>query len=138
MSDKARILVVDDQPEILDVTSVVLSSAGYEVITTSEGDRALDYLAEDPFDLVLLDINMPGMDGWETLRLIRADHALDEVPVVMFSVKAETHDRIHGMQEGAVDYITKPFSVDDLLERVEQVLEAEIRRQSGDPEEEER
>jgi DNA-binding response OmpR family regulator len=71
---------------------------------------------------VLLDINMPEMDGWETLRLIKADDATRHLPVVMFSVKGEVRDKVHGLQEGAVDYLTKPFEVDDLLKRVRRVL----------------
>ena len=123
MSEKIRILVVDDQEEILDVTSTVLQSAGYEVTTASGGAEGLDRLAREAFDLVLLDISMPGMDGWETLRLIRTDESLAGVPVVMFSIKGEPHDKIHGMQEGAIDYITKPFVVDELLARVRRVFE---------------
>ena len=84
----------------------------------------MDLLASEPFDLVLLDISMPEMDGWETLRLIRADEPLAELPVVMFSVKNEFHDKVHGMQEGAQDYITKPFEVDELLTRVRQVFDS--------------
>ena len=117
-----RILVVDDQPEILDLTALVLAEAGYEVSRAASGIEALDHLASRPCDLVLLDINMPGMDGWETLRLIRADEALAELPVVMFSVKNELRDRVFGLQEGALDYVTKPFEVDQLLYRVRRAL----------------
>ncbi len=118
-----RILVVDDQQEILDITSTVLKSAGYEVTTLTSGYEALDLLGSERYHLVLLDINMPEMDGWEVLRLIRVDENLVRLPVVMFSVKGEMHDKIQSMQEGAVDYITKPFIVDDLLSRVRRILE---------------
>jgi len=123
MAEPRRILVVDDQQEILDVTSMVLETAGYDVTVVSSGGEALGRLGRELFDLVLLDINMPQMDGWEVLRLIRADEALTGLPVVMFSVKGEMHDKVQGMQEGAVDYVTKPFVVDDLLARVKRVLE---------------
>ena len=126
MSDPRRILVVDDQQEILDVTTTVLGSEGYDVETASSGDQALDRLSDERFDMVLLDINMPGTDGWEVLRVIRADELLAGLPVVMFSVKGELYDKVHGMQEGAVDYITKPFIVDDLLARVRRVLETDL------------
>jgi DNA-binding response OmpR family regulator len=119
-----RILVVDDQADILELTSTVLEAAGYAVTTADNGLEALDRLAAEGFDLVLLDINMPEMDGWETLRLIRADEFLQGLPVVMFSVKGEFRDKIHGMQEGAQDYITKPFEVDELLNRVRRVFES--------------
>ena len=126
MSGPRRILVVDDQQEILDVTTTVLGSEGYDVETASSGDQALDRLSDERFDMVLLDINMPGTDGWEVLRVIRADELLAGLPVVMFSVKGELYDKVHGMQEGAIDYITKPFIVDDLLARVRRVLETDL------------
>lgn len=118
MSEPRRILIVDDQRDILDLTAAVLSGAGYEVVGVSSGTEALEQLGRRAFGLVLLDINMPVMDGWETLRLIRADETLAELPVVMFSVKGEFRDKVHSMQEGALDYITKPFVVDVLLERI--------------------
>jgi DNA-binding response OmpR family regulator len=124
MTDGQRILVVDDQQDIRDMTALVLSGAGYRVDTVGSGESALSRLERDRFDLVLLDINMPEMDGWETLRLIRCDEELAGVPVVMFSVKGEIRDKIEGLQEGAVDFVTKPFIVDDLIERIGKVLEA--------------
>lgn len=123
-----RILVVDDQADIRELTGTVLRGAGYRVETRGSGSEALDLVARRAFDLVLLDINMPGMDGWETLRMIRADEELDELPVVMFSVKGELGDKLHGMQEGAFDYITKPFVVDELIGRIEKVLAARVPR----------
>ena len=122
MSER-RILIVDDQADIAELTAVVLSAAGYGVATARSGIEALEHLAGSHFDLVLLDINMPEMDGWETLRLIRADASLGELPVVMFSVKNEIRDRVFGLQGGAVDYITKPYEVDQLLFRVRRVLD---------------
>jgi DNA-binding response OmpR family regulator len=130
MSPDSRILIVDDQPEILELTALVLRGAGYRVDCVSSGIEALDHLAAHPCSLVLLDIDMPGMSGWETLRLIRADEPLAGLPVVMFSVKSEFRDRVLGMQEGAIDYITKPFEVDQLLYRVRRILE---RPTGGDP-----
>ncbi len=126
MSDAhGRVLVVDDQAEIRDVTATVLGNAGYAVEALGSGNEALRRLGESTFDLILLDIDMPGMNGWETLRLIRADQRLTALPVVMFSVNCEIQDKLHGLQEGAVDYITKPFIVDDLLSQVERLLETQ-------------
>jgi len=122
VSENRRILVVDDQADIRELTSTVLSGAGYEVVAVDSGTGALDRLTDAPFDLVLLDVNMPEMDGWETLRLIRADEELLDVAVVMFTVKGELHDQIHGMQEGAMGYITKPFVIDELLARLDRVF----------------
>jgi two-component system OmpR family response regulator len=126
MSQAQRILVVDDQQDIRDLTAMVLGGVGYHVDTAGSGESALTTLESgDRYDLVLLDINMPGMDGWETLRLIRCDDELDAPPVVMFSIKGEIRDKVESLQEGAVDYITKPFAVDHLIERVGRVLGAE-------------
>ncbi len=122
---KARILVVDDDSEIRELTRLVLTGSGYDVDLATHGSEALDRIAVMPYDLVLLDINMPGMDGWETLRLIRADVDLDHMPVVMFSVKGQVVDKMQAMQEGAVDYIPKPFEVDVLASRVGRVLEGQ-------------
>lgn len=124
MSQRQRILVVDDEPEILDVTQTVLTGAGFEVVTACSGGQALAEVGRGPFDLVLLDVNMPGMDGWETLRLLRADERPRLPPVVMFSVKGELTDKVRSLQEGATGYITKPFVVDELVARIQRVLEA--------------
>lgn len=124
MSMPKRILVVDDQQEILELSSTVLSRAGYRVATALSGVEALRLLAQESADLILLDINMPEMDGWETLRLIRADDELSDVAVVMFSVKGEVRDKVHSLQEGAAGYLTKPFVVDELVTRVQRVLES--------------
>lgn len=130
MTVAPRILVVDDQEEIREMTAMILAGAGYEARTAASGPEALRLARCDSYDLMLLDINMPEMDGWETLRLLRADDALADLSVVMFSVKSEVRDKVHGMQEGAVDYITKPFGVDDILKRVRRVLDSADRRSS--------
>ena len=127
MRQQPRILVVDDQQEILELTETVLAGGGYSISTASSGDEALGRLSREPFDLVLLDINMPDMDGWETLRLLRADEQLADLAVVMFSVKGDVSDKVHSLQEGASGYITKPFVVDELVARVKRVLEAKQR-----------
>ena len=121
---KQRILVVDDQQEILDLTVMVLNGAGFDTVTVTSGPEALGRLSEERFDLVLLDINMPEMDGWETLRLLRADEQLEDLAVVMFSIKGEVNDKVHSLQEGATGYITKPFVVDELVTRVRRALES--------------
>ena len=124
----ARVLVVDDQEEIREMTSLILSGAGYAVATAAGGEEALRRARQEAFDLVLLDINMPGMGGWETLRLLREDEDLSGLPVAMFSVKGEVRDKTVGLQYGATDYITKPFAVDDLVARVSRLLASHPRR----------
>ncbi|MBZ5638508.1 MAG: response regulator [Acidobacteriia bacterium] len=118
----ARILVVDDEPTIQEFAATALGAAAYEVACARTGLDALRLARREHFDLVLLDINMPEMDGWETLRLLKADEAIRDLPVMMFSVKGEARDKVHGLQEGAADYLTKPFGVDELLSRVRRVL----------------
>jgi DNA-binding response OmpR family regulator len=131
MSTQRRILVVDDQQEILDLTATVLTGAGYDTTTVSSGNEALGRLGREHFDLVLLDINMPGMDGWETLRLLRADDDLQGLAVVMFSIKGEVNDKVQSLKEGASGYITKPFLIDELVTRVQRVIEAGDATASG-------
>jgi two-component system, OmpR family, response regulator len=118
------ILVVDDNAEIREMTRAILEGGGYRIATAASGREALAAARESFFDLVLLDIDMPVMDGWETLRLLKADEVLGMIPVVMFSVKKELSDKVQGMQEGAEGYITKPFGMDDLLARVRRVLDS--------------
>jgi DNA-binding response OmpR family regulator len=127
-----KVLVVDDDAGILELTQTVLAGAGYDVATAPSGTDALRVARETRFDLVLLDINMPEMDGWETLRILKADIESATVPVVMFSIKSEVRDKVHGLQEGAVGYITKPFAVDDLLDDVRRVFESGPARASHD------
>jgi len=124
MSRPQRVLVVDDQGDIRDMARLVLTGAGYDVVTASSGREALALARASSFDLVLLDINMPELDGWATLRLLRADEALDGLPVAMFSVKSEVRDKVAGLKDGAIDYITKPFGVDELALRVSRILAA--------------
>jgi len=119
-----RILVVDDDDGIRDLTRLALASAGYAVETARNGREALALADDDRFDLVLLDINLSELDGYETLRLLKLDAARAYLPVIMFSVKSEFRHRIQGLQEGAVDYVTKPFDVDELIARVRRVLES--------------
>lgn len=122
MGDRKRILVVDDQEEIRDLVAAVLAGEGFDVVTAEDGRRALLTAFREPFDLVLLDINMPDMDGWETLRLLKADDGLRDTPVVMFSIRGEIRSKVQGMQFGAIGYITKPFAVDELVAGVRAAL----------------
>lgn len=123
MSAPGRVLVVDDQEDIRETTRLALAGAGFSVTTAPSGREALRLARAAPFDLMLLDINMPDLDGWATLRLIRADSDLARLPVAMFSVKSEVRDKVTGLQDGAVDYITKPFAIDDLVDRVTRILD---------------
>ena len=123
------ILVVDDDAEIRELARVILSGGGYAVRTAPSGREGFEEAASSPPDLILLDVNMPDMDGWEVLRLLKADEDLSALPVVMFTVKSELRDKVHALQDGAHDFVTKPFGADELLQRVERILQSlEVRR----------
>lgn len=117
---RSRVLIVDDESEIREMTSLLLSSHGYQVETAANGEIALDLLHQQGTDLILLDINMPTMDGWQTLRLLKEDPALESIPVIMFSVNYEVREKLHALQLGAADYVTKPFDTEGLLTRIAQ------------------
>jgi len=115
----ARILVVDDEPQIRRVLRSALSTAGYEVQDARTGEEALVALREHRFDLVLIDMNMPGMGGLETCRQIRES---SEVAIVMLTVRDSEEDKVATLNAGADDYVTKPFSTPELLARIRAAL----------------
>ncbi len=126
------VMVVDDDADIVDMTRLVLEGGGYRVVPVRSGPEALRVLEDAQPDLILLDINMPEMDGWQVLRLLKVDERTSGIPVAMFSIKMEVRDKLHGLQEGAFDYITKPFSCDDLLSRVGKIFETMARGPVGE------
>lgn len=114
-----RILIIDDEPMILDSVSYTLKQEGYDVITAKDGEFGLKLaLTEEPA-LILLDLMLPGMDGLEICRAIRKE---SEVPIIMLTAKEGEIDRIIGLELGADDYVTKPFSIRELLARIKTVL----------------
>jgi DNA-binding response OmpR family regulator len=113
------ILVVDDEPRIIEAVGMNLDLEGYQVSGASNGCEALQRLTENLPDLVILDVMMPEMDGFETLREIRE---VSTVPVIMLTVRGEEIDKVKGLNLGADDYITKPFSPKELVSRVRAVL----------------
>ena len=124
MAGKKKILVVDDEDDILHFLELVLREKGYEVVTASGGHEALTQAQIERPDLVLLDIMMPQMDGWEVLKLLRVDEDTSQIPVAMLSARTEAKDRVQGLQEGAVDYICKPFSLQELLGKIESIFQS--------------
>jgi DNA-binding response OmpR family regulator len=115
----SRILVVDDDPTIRDVLSRYLAHAGFAVHTAEDGLQALASMAENSPDLVVLDVMLPGLDGIEVCRRLRAS---TPVPVVMLTALGEEDDRVVGLEVGADDYLTKPFSPRELVARIQAVL----------------
>ena len=114
-----RILVVDDDPQIRRVMRVTLTGQGYEVDDVKSGDAALEKLRDARFDLVLLDMNMPGLSGIETCRLIRGQ---SEVAIVMLTVRDSEEDKVAALDAGADDYVTKPYNAPELLARIRAAL----------------
>jgi len=117
-----RILIVDDEPDLLELVRFNLTAAGYRVDLAGSGSAALAALRRSPPDLLLLDLMLPDIDGTEVCRRVRATPELSELPVIMLTAKAEEVDRIVGLELGADDYVTKPFSPRELLLRVRAVL----------------
>lgn len=118
-SQPIRILAVDDEPNIIEFLRVGLGYEGYQVDAASDGRAALERLRQESFDLVILDIMLPGMDGFEVCRRIRANN---QVPILMLTARDEVPDRVMGLNLGADDYLPKPFSFAELLARVRAVL----------------
>jgi two-component system KDP operon response regulator KdpE len=111
-----RVLIVDDEPAIRRALRPPLAELGFEVAEASRGEIALEMLRAEPYDVVLLDVNMPGIGGLETLRRIRA--ASPRMPVLMLTVRDTEDEKVHALEAGADDYVTKPFSVRELVARI--------------------
>ncbi len=113
------ILIVDDDAALLEVTSIVLASEGYRVLTAEDGVEALRVLGREGLDLVVLDIMLPRMSGFEVLKKMREQ---SDVPVVLLTAKSQSVDKVVGLELGADDYITKPFDTKELLARIKAIL----------------
>ncbi len=118
-SADGRILLVEDDASIREVTAIGLSAAGFDVVTAPDGLQGLERFRSEPFDLVLLDIMLPGLDGYEVCRQIRRTST---VPVVMLTARSDTMDVVIGLEAGADDYVRKPFEVPELIARVRAAL----------------
>ncbi len=111
----AKVLVVDDERQIRRVMRISLSAQGYAVSEARTGEEAIDVLRRERHDIVLLDLNMPGMGGMEACRVIRAEY---DIPIVVLSVRASEQDKVEALDSGADDYVTKPFGEKELLARI--------------------
>jgi two-component system KDP operon response regulator KdpE len=117
-----RILVVDDEPQIRRVMRTTLTAHGYEVEDARSGEDGLEKLRAGKYDLVLLDINMPGMGGVEACRTIRQERHGSELAIIMLTVRSAESDKVEALDAGADDYVTKPFSTTELLARIRAAL----------------
>lgn len=127
MTNKRRILCIEDESEMIELTRLVLEREGFEVLGAVGGAQGLKTLKLERPDLVLLDLMMPDMDGWEVYRQMKADKDLADIPVIVVTARAQSIDKVLGLQVAKVaDYITKPFGPKDLISSIRRVLDKEI------------
>ena len=123
MSNKKRILCIEDEAEMIELMRLVLEREGFEVRGAMGGEQGLKAMRQEKPDLILLDLMMPGIDGWEVYRQMRSDKELAEIPVIIVTAKAQSIDKVLGLQVAKVaDYITKPFGPKELIGSIERVL----------------
>jgi DNA-binding response OmpR family regulator len=122
-TEQMRVVCIEDEPEMIDLVRLILGRKGFEVIGANGGIEGLEKVKTEKPDLVLLDLMMPDMDGWEVYQQIKADENLREIPIVVVTAKAQSIDKVLGLHIAKVDdYITKPFGPQELLESVEKIL----------------
>ena len=115
---KGKILVVDDEVYLLQILDFSLGAEGYDVVTAEDGEQAINKAKSEQPDLIVLDIMMPKVDGYEACRKLKQDPSMKDVPVILLTAKGRDIDRKLGLEVGADDYITKPFSPNKLLEKI--------------------
>jgi DNA-binding response OmpR family regulator len=121
--DAKRVVCIEDEPEMIDLVRLILGRKGFNVIGANGGIEGLETVRREQPDLVLLDLMMPDMDGWEVYQQMKADSVLREIPVVVVTAKAQSIDKVLGLHIAKVDdYITKPFGPQELLESVEKII----------------
>src|SRR5260370_11539440 len=122
---KSKILVVDDEPDALQLVEFNLKAAGYEVVTATDGAEALQAARAVAPNLIVLDLMLPEVDGLEVCKILRRDQRASAIPILMLTAKAAEIDRVLGLELGADDYVTKPFSPRELVLRVKRLLRTE-------------
>ncbi|TFE23735.1 response regulator transcription factor [Cohnella luojiensis] len=122
---KKRILIVDDDPSIVKITKLYLTKNGYDVEEAYDGRTALDKLRSESYELAVLDLMLPKIDGWAVCRQLRESN--DQTPIIMLTARGEVHERIEGLRMGADDYLVKPFDPNELLARIDSVIRRSAR-----------
>ena len=118
----AKILIAEDEPDIRDLVAFTLRFAGYEVVTASNGEDAVILAPKEVPDLILMDVRMPRMTGYDACRLIKTEERLKDIPVVFLSAKGQESEIQTGLGAGAEEYLLKPFAPDQLIDRVRSIL----------------
>jgi len=124
-----KVLVVDDEEDYLNILNLLLSAEGFKVDTAADGKDGFEKLKSQQYDLAIIDINMPRMDGYTLCREIRSDDKLKNLPVIMLTVRSRDEEQVWGFDVGSDEYLTKPFEPSVLVAKVRAV----IRRSAGDP-----
>jgi diguanylate cyclase (GGDEF)-like protein len=132
-SAEGRVLVVEDDASLRTMLRMQLERAGYNVRAAENGEQALEMIAEELPDLVLLDVMMPGMNGYEVCHALKSDITTANVPVIMLTARSEQEDRIRGLSGGANDYLTKPYELEELLVRVRNILQWSQLQRAANP-----
>ncbi len=123
MADVKQVIVIEDDPEMIELVKLILTKDGFDVIGVDNGRDGLTRIGEVLPDVVLLDLMMPGMDGWEVYQAVKANETTKHIPVIIITAKAQSIDRVLGLHIAKVDdYITKPFSPSELVNSVRKVL----------------
>jgi two-component system, OmpR family, response regulator VicR len=132
MTDAKLVVCIEDEPEMIDLVKLILSRKGFNVVGAMGGREGLEAIQAQKPDLVLLDLMMPDMDGWEVYQKMKADDATKLIPVIVVTAKAQSIDKVLGLHIAKVDdYITKPFGPQELLQSVEQVLARQTQSQGA-------
>jgi two-component system, OmpR family, response regulator VicR len=132
MDVKRRVVYIEDEQEMIDLVRLILNRRGYEIIGANGGREGLDAVRRELPDLVLLDLMMPDMDGWDVYQQMKADETTQDIPVIVVTAKAQSIDKVLGLHIAKVDdYISKPFSPQELVDSLEKVL---VRHQEIDQE----
>lgn len=122
-TEDQNIIYIEDDPEMIDLVSMILGRRGFQIHSAPGGRKGLDLIIADPPDLILLDLMMPEFDGWDVYQQLKAMESTKHIPVIVITAKAQPVDRVLGMHIAKVDdYITKPFHPQELLDSVERVL----------------
>src|SRR5438067_3125931 len=122
---KPKILIADDEPDALELVAFNLKAAGYDVVTAADGEEALKKARSAMPSLIVLDLMLPGVDGLEVCKILRRDSTTRSIPILMLTAKAAEIDRVLGLELGADDYVTKPFSPRELVLRIKRLLRSE-------------
>ncbi len=123
METKRRVVYIEDEPEMIDLVRLILNRRGYEIIGANGGREGLDLVRQEIPNLVLLDLMMPDMDGWDVYQQMKADEHTQNIPVIVVTAKAQSIDKVLGLHIAKVDdYISKPFSPQELVDSVEKVM----------------